>query len=292
MALVAAMIIWSTSFVSLKIAFRSYDAMFVIFGRQFVAALIFLPVFAHLRSRMTIRRQDIPWMLLMAFCEPCMYFVFEAQALRRTSASQAGMITSILPLLVAFAAFFFLKERLTLKTAAGFILAVTGAFLLSLFSESTESAPSPALGNFLEFMAMVCATGYTITLKRLSSRYDPFYLTAIQCFAGSVFFFPLTLISGGFTYHIDPVPAAAILYLGIAVSLGAYGFYNYGISKVDASRGAAFVNLIPVFTIISGWIILGERMNAFQWFACAVVFAGVYLSEMKKPGDRSLFSRR
>jgi drug/metabolite transporter (DMT)-like permease len=280
-ALVTAMILWATSFVALKIAFRGYDPMFVMFGRQLAAALLFMPIFARLRSRMTIRKKDIPLLLLMAFFEPCLYFVFEAAALSRTSASQAGMITSILPLTVAIAAFFILKEKLTVRIVAGFAVAIAGAFLLSVFSDSSSSAPSPALGNFLEFLAMVCATGYTITLKRLSSRYDPFYLTAVQCFTGTVFFFPIVLFTGGFPTSLQPVSAGAILYLGVVVSMGAYGLYNYGISKVDASRGAAFVNLIPVFTLIAGRIVLGDRMNLIQWGACAIVFAGVYLSEKR-----------
>lgn len=280
-SLLIAMIIWATSFVALKIAFRGYDPMFVMFGRQFVAAVLFLPVFAHLRSRMKIHLKDVPWMILMALFEPCLYFMFEAEALRRTSASQAGMITSILPLLVAFAAFFILKEKLTARSIAGFLIAVTGAFLLGIFSDLTASAPSPAAGNFLEFIAMISATGYTISLKRLSSRYDPFYLTAVQCFTGTVFFFPIVLFTGGFPSSFHSVSASAILYLGAAVSIGAYGLYNYGISKVPASRGAAFVNLIPVFTILFGWLVLDERMNLPQWGACALVFAGVYLSERK-----------
>ena len=279
------MIIWATSFVALKIAFRGYDPMFVMFGRQFVAALLFLPVFAHLRSRMKIHRKDIPWLILMALFEPCMYFVFEAEALRRTSASQAGMITSILPLFVAFAAFFILKEKLTVHSVIGFVIAVAGASLLGIFSDVSESAPSPATGNFLEFIAMISATGYTISLKRLSSRYDPFYLTAVQCFTGTVFFFPIVLFSGGFPSAFHAAPSAAILYLGIAVSVGAYGLYNYGISKVPASRGAAFVNLIPVFTILFGWLVLDETMNLLQWCACMLVFAGVYLSERKRGSD-------
>ena len=280
-ALFTAMVLWATSFVALKIAFRGYDPMFVMFARQAVAALLFLPVFAHLRSRMTVRRSDIPWIILMAVFEPCFYFVFEAEALRRTSASQAGMITSILPLTVAIAAYFLLKERLTKYNVAGFLIAVTGACMLSVFSESDSAAPNPTFGNFLEFLAMCCATGYTITLKKLSSRYDPFYLTAIQCFVGSVFFFPIMLAVGGLPSSLEPASAGAIVYLGAVVSMGAYGLYNYGVSKVDASRGAAFVNLIPVFTLIAARIVLGDRMNAIQWAACLLVFTGVYLSERR-----------
>ena len=43
-----------------------------------------------------------------------------------------------------------------------------GAVWMSVSGEPTADAPHPALGNFLEFIAMMCAVGYIITLKRLS----------------------------------------------------------------------------------------------------------------------------
>ena len=281
-ALLAAMVFWSTSFVALKAVFRVYDPMFVIWGRQALAAVVFLFVIKKLWRQCRPEPGDFKYLILMSLFEPCMYFVFEAMAIVNTTASQAGMLTSMLPLLVAVIAFFILKERTTPLTWIGFITAVSGAVILSIFSEATEDAPNPVLGNLLEFMAMVCATGYTISLKKLSSRYSPFFLTSVQCFVGTVFFLPLVFISGGgFPSHFAPLPALGIVYLGIIVTIGAYGLYSVGISSVKASTAAAFVNLIPVFTIIWGWIFLGETMNLPQYGGCALVFLGVYLSQRR-----------
>ena len=71
----------------------------------------------------------------------------------------------------------------------------------------------------------------------------------------------------------------AVLYLGTVVSVGAYGLYNFGISRLPASQAAAFVNLIPVFSILLGYLILGERLTPWQLCACALVFFGVLLSQ-------------
>lgn len=281
-ALLMAMIIWSTSFVALKATFRTYDPMFVIWGRQILASVVFLFVIRKLWKKCRYRPGDIRHLLLMSLFEPCLYFVFEAMAIVNTTASQAGMLTSMLPLLVAIVAFFILNERTTPLTWIGFLTAVAGAILLSGYSEVTEEAPNPVLGNFFEFIAMVCATGYTISLKKLSARYNPFFLTAVQCFVGSVFFFPLIFISGkGFPEHFVLMPALGIIYLGIIVTIGAYGMYSVGISSVKASTAAAFVNLIPVFTIFWGWLFLGETMNMIQYGGCALVFFGVYLSQRR-----------
>ena len=130
----------------------------------------------------------------MALCEPCLYFSFEARALELTTASQAGMITAMLPLMVAVGARLILGEVLRARTLAGFGLAILGACWLSVAGTPSVDAPHPVLGNFLEFIAMVCATGYIISLKWLTARYSPFFLTAVQAFVGAVFFFPFLLL--------------------------------------------------------------------------------------------------
>lgn len=285
--LLAAMIIWATSFIALKVTFRTYNPMFVIWGRQVLASMLFLFVIKKLWKKCRYKKGDYRLLLLMAIFEPCLYFIFEAMAISNTTASQAGILTSTLPILVAVAAFFTLKERTFFLTWLGFFIAVTGAFILSICSEVTESAPNPVLGNFLEFCAMICATGYTITLKRLSERYNPFFLTAFQCFTGSVFFIPFVFIGGkGFPSEFVLMPAMGIVYLGIIVTIGAYGLYSVGISRVKASTAAAFVNLIPVFTMLFGWIFLNEKMNLMQYFGCGLIFAGVYLSQKRASGFR------
>jgi drug/metabolite transporter (DMT)-like permease len=283
LCLTIAMLLWASSFIALKIAFRSYDPMVVIFGRMFLASVCFL-FFIKKFQNIGFRMQDLKYILFMAFCEPCLYFIFEAKAIENTTASQAGMITAMLPLLVAMAAGFFLKEKLNRQTWFGFLLAIAGAFWLSIGAESSQSAPRPALGNFYEFIAMVCATGYTVTLKRLTGRYSPFLMTAVQAFVGSLFFFPFLFFPGTqLPTTIDPVASMAIIYLGIVITIGAYGLYNFGVSRIPASQASIFVNLIPVFTVILGWLILDERFTATQYLASLLVISGVFICQERKP---------
>lgn len=277
-SLLLAMVLWASSFVALKIAFTGYHPMQVIFGRMLVATLCFLP-FLPSFFRIKWRRQDLGYLFLMAIFEPCLYFIFEAKALVNTSASQAGMITAILPLLVAVTAWALLKERISRLTLIGFFIAICGAMVLSLAAESTLSSPAPLLGNLYELAAMICATGYTICLKHLSGRYSPLFLTAFQAFIGSIFFaFFLLPADVGLPGHWVTAPGFAVIYLGTFITLGAYGLYNFGVSRIPASQAAAFVNLIPVFSVILGSIILTEHLNRCQWLAVAMVFSGVFLS--------------
>ena len=277
--LVLAMVLWASTFIALKLAFQTYDPMVVIFGRMLVASLCAL-CFPFVFRNIPFRFKDVKYMAIMVICEPCLYFVFEAKALVHTSASQAGMITTMMPLLVAIAAWALLKERLTPKTLFGFLIAVAGAFWLSVSSKSSVHAPNPIWGNFLEFMAMVCGSGYAICLKKLTHRYSSLFLTFLQAFAGAIFFFPILFFPGTvLPVQMVPLPFFSILYLGSAVTLGAYGCYNYGVSQIPASQATAFINLIPVFTLGLSALILGERFTGVQYLASGIVFIGVFLSQ-------------
>lgn len=129
----------------------------------------------------------------MSLAEPCLYFSLEANALTYTSAGQAGMVTATLPLMVSFTAFFMLGERITSRQLFG-LLAISGVVWLTLAGDHQASAPAPLLGNLLELGAMACASFYAVLLKKLSSRYSPLFLTAIQAFTGVLFFAPHGLV--------------------------------------------------------------------------------------------------
>jgi drug/metabolite transporter (DMT)-like permease len=286
-SLLASVVLWASSFIALKIAFRSYDPMVVVFGRMFVATLCVLPFWKYL-GRARYRKGDLPYILFMVFCEPCLYFLFEASALVYTSASQAGIISSMLPLMVATGAYLFLREDISKRTIIGFITAIAGACWLSISGEASENAPNPPLGNFLEFVAMLCAAGYIVTLKQLTTRYSPFLLTAIQAVTGSIFYFPVLFLP--FVDRptaFDPTGAAAIVYLGAFVTLGAYGTHNFGVSRVPVSQASAFVNLIPGLTLLMGWWILDDRLNPWQFVAMGLIFAGVFLSQDRQKKSAS-----
>ena len=126
---------------------------------------------------------------------------------------------------------------------------------------------------------MCCAAGYTILARYLGARYSPFFLTAIQMFLGTLFFAPvLAFPSTQFPTHWPLVPTLALVYLGICVSFLAYGCFNYGLSKVPASQASAYVNLIPVISVVCGWFILGETLTLFQLGGMGCVLLGVWIS--------------
>ena len=195
-SLIAAAMLWSTSFVVLKASLASYHPHAIIFGRMLVASICFVPLFWKYKRTWRLKPGSLKLILFMAFCEPCLYFLAETAALQQTTAAQAGMITAMLPLMVALGAYATLKEEMSISMVAGFVLAIGGAVWLSFSSRVGADAPNPVLGNFLEFLAMVCATGYMISVRHLTTAhgYSPLFITAAQAGLGLIFYLPLILM--------------------------------------------------------------------------------------------------
>ena len=70
------------------------------------------------------------------------------------------------------------------------------------------------------------------------------------------------------------------LYLGIVVTLLGYGLYNYALTKIEASKAAMFIYLIPIFTLILAAMILGEKLSIIELIACVTILSGVFISEV------------
>lgn len=282
LSLVLAMLIWAGTFIGLKAAMADMGPYTVIFFRMIFASACFL-YFIKSFFKYQYTKKDIFNILLLGFFEPFLYFLFEAKALQYTSASQAGMVASLMPLITAILAGYILKEVITRRLIFGSVLAMAGVIALSLSATSTESATNPILGNFLELCAMTCGAGYTIVAKYLSSKFNAIFITATQSFIGVVLFLPFFLYEYNTMEMTFSVNAMSwIAYLGIVATLGGYGLFNYAITKIPASKVVVYVNLIPIFTLILAYIILNEKFTNFQLFASSFILIGVYISQVSK----------
>ena len=278
--LITAMMVWASSFIALKSAIGPIGPMTVIFGRMFIASLCFL-YFIKSFMKLKFTKDDVKYIALMVTFEPCMYFMFEVKALQYTTAGQAGMITSMMPLITAVGAGIVLKEIISKKLIIGSLLAVSGAIWLSLSANISESATNPLLGNTLEFFAMICGAGYAISIRHLTKKFSALFLTAIQAFVGFIFFLPFALWEyNTMVMDFNQEALLWVVYLGVVVTLGGYGLFNYALSRVEASKASMFINLIPVFTLLLAFLILGEKLSFIEMVASSIILSGVFITQI------------
>jgi len=277
LCLTGAVLLWGTSFMATKAALAGFAPMTVIWLRMMLAALIVLVVWKRIPAP---QYKAGDWKVLGFLClmQPCLYFLLEGYAISLTTSSQAGMISALVPLLVAVGAWAILKEPMSSMGVMGLLVSMGGVVWLSMGGSAGENAPNPMLGNMLEVVAMVAAAIYMVVMKRLSIRYSTWWLTSMQCVAGALFFFPWVLLGEGVALTTVPLSAwLAVGYLGLFVSLGAFGLYNMAMTFMPAGRAALSINLVSPVALVSGWLMLGETLSLMQMAACCVVGVGVYL---------------
>jgi len=78
---------------------------------------------------------------------------------------------------------------------------------------------------------------------------------------------------GGFA--ATPANLGAIGYTAVFASLIAYLAWNHGVKVVGAAKAAMASYLMPVFTALLGWLLLGEALQPFHWIGGTLIFAGL-----------------
>lgn len=285
LAILGAVFLWGGSFSAMRVAIKVLNPLTVMWLRMMIAFIIILPFLGKFNYAV-YRRGDWKYLLPMVLFQPCLYFLLESYALKFTTSSQAGVIASSVPLMVAIGAWMFLSETVNRTTITGLLISIMGVAGLTLLEGAGEPASNPLLGNLLELIAMASAAANIIIIKRLSARYNPWMLTAMQATAGAIFFLPgLALLLRSDMAVFTPRLILSLLFLGSFVSLGAFGLYNWALSRVRASIASIFINLVPVIAVILGWSLLGEALSLAQCFAALAVVGGVWLSQ--RAGSRS-----
>ncbi|MRX28149.1 DMT family transporter [Kangiella sp. HZ709] len=287
--LLMAILLWSASFVAMKYAIAELGPMVTVFLRMLLAMAVLIFFLKPITKKQSYQKGDW-WLLgLLALCEPCLYFIFESYALTYTTASEAGMVTALQPLLIAVAAFYFLKEKISGRTIVGCLLALAGVILLTVTGGASEHASNPWLGNLLEFGAIVAATVYCLLARKLAQRYSPIFLTMLQTIAGTVFFLPLVFMqTEAISFDISGQAILAILFLAFGVNIFAFTCYNFAFKVMPASQVGSLMNLLPLGTLFFGWLLLGETLAPMQYAAAGLVLIGVIWSQTK-PKAKTVF---
>lgn len=282
LSILGAVFLWGSSFSAMRHLLGNLTPMEVMFFRHFFAFMVIVSLCGKIRKhtrKKPYQKGDWKTLIPMVLFQPCLYFLFESNALMFTTSAQAGIISACLPLMVAVAAWFFLAERLGKLTLTGLVLSVMGVVILTGFQSDHAQAPNPVLGNLLELMAMLSACGYMILVKKLTMRYPPLLLTAMQVFTGVFFFSPGLVTAYGQAFADWSIQTWLILiYLGTCVTFLSFALYNFGISKISASKASIFINLIPVTAVFLGWLFLSETLNLIQITASGMIILGVIIS--------------
>lgn len=279
MAIVPAMIFFSLSFVWFKVANVSYGPLTIILFRLALSSFCLL-IFNVLSRRLLLpRRGEWGLIVLVGLFEPFLYFMFESYGLQLLSSTVGAVIISTIPLVSPLAAYLFLGERVKGKHVICVVISLVGVGLVVL-QPGTETSAS-LLGVLLMFGAVSSGVGYSVVLHKIPRRLNTLSILMYQNMVGALCFAPLWRV---FEYRrfvdtpADMGGLMAILKLSLVVSTLAYMFFSYSVRRLGVNRANMFINLIPVFTAVFAWFILGESLTVQKMLGIVVTVAGLFLA--------------
>jgi drug/metabolite transporter (DMT)-like permease len=282
LALSLAVIFWGVSFVATKIALESIPTFTLVLTRFALAGCVFM-ILMLLRGFPRLTLKEHAKIILIALCEPGLYFTFETVGLQYTTASMASLIIATIPVAVLILSASFLGEHTGPAGIIGMGISLGGiAILITADPQFTWSVSGHLLGDLLIFGAVLSAAFYIISARSLGRDRSAMEFTGFQTIYGALLYVP------AFVWEFPEVQwaaislrsAAALGFLTLFATIGAFLCYNHALTKLPATRAAISINGIPVVTALSAWALLGERLTGAQIGGGILVLAGVFLTNI------------
>ena len=284
---IGALLIWSTSFIATKVAYRSF-APITLAAARFLVALILLGAARRIlkeRARPTWR-EFLP-IAFSGFMGITLYFLLENVGLMLTTASSAALIVASYPAITLVGECLVDKTSITLRQVLGIILAVVGVYLVSVGTKSAEGAENPLLGNLILLGTGVVWAAYIFSTRKVVGRFPAVTLSYYQTIAGLAGFLPFALLEADDWRMPDMPSLLMLLYLGAACSVAAFLMYNFGLRRLKPSTSAFLMNLVPIFGTLFSVLFLGDALTWRHMAGGALVILGVVVSVRVSPGARS-----
>lgn len=273
-------VMWGLSYVWSGKLLLSMSPISIISIRTLIAVFTLGLFVLFTRQSMKIHtKRDGFTLVLLALFQPVVYFIFEMNAIKLSSPTFVALIMCCVPILVPLEMYITEKIKPNPRLKYGIAISVIGvvAIIMGDNAEHSQLIKSP-LGVVLAIGGVLCATGYTIVVRRLTNRYSPITITAYQNIFGLLFFIPIFFV---FDYQnflqiaFTAETIRSLIILGVVCSTLAYLFYVNSIKNLGASTTTLINYLSPIVTAIGAYFIFSERLLPIQILGIVVTIAGL-----------------
>ena len=158
------------------------------------------------------------------------------------------------------------------------MLSFIGVYLIIRSGSDGALSLANLQGNLLVFGAACSWVAFTRINEPLMQKHDSITVNLYQSGVGVLLLALLVLPTGGVNVTVlSGTVLFNLAYLGIFCSAVAYFFYLFALQNLGAATVTSFLNLVPVFGVLGGAIILKEALVTGQLIGGAVVITGVSL---------------
>ncbi|NLZ38456.1 MAG: DMT family transporter [Firmicutes bacterium] len=278
-AILATTLFWGGSYSSTKVLLSSLRPEQIAFCRLVISCLIFSFLFLY-TNKIGIAKKDLLRVIAGGLFGNFFYFLLENNGLLFTTASMGSLIIATIPVLDAVAGAIIFREKNSTTRWLGVLLSFLGVYLIIRTGSNGKLSLTNLKGNLLVFGAACTWVIYTRINEPLITLYDSITINLYQVAVGMISLSPLALPLKNSKIILQNTVALNLLYLGICCSAIAYFLYLYALKVLGTTAVTSFLNLVPVFGVLGGALILQETLTTIQLVGAAIVICGVSLVTM------------
>ena len=263
--------LWGSSFLMMKYALEELNAYNISFYRILIG-MLFINLLNFKKSNFPIRKHfqlALVGLLWMSFP----FYLF-AKAEETITSSLAGLINGSTPIFISLIAVLVFKDKILKKQIIYLITGFIGIYFVSFgFSNAFEDLN---LGALLALLASISYGFAANIVQSLIKEYGSLQTLKIALRYATVISFILLILNSSFTLPTYEISLFPMLLLGIGSSGIAFlSFYNL-IDDVGAIAGSITVYIIPIFSMIFGYIFLNETSQIIQLIGIVTVIMSAF----------------
>lgn len=280
-------IIWGVAFVA-QSAGMDYVGPFTFSAvRSVLGGVVLLPVIVFMerkrrkeaRVEESLQDKKVQQKNLLIggiFCGLLLFIAsnFQQVGIQYTTAGKAGFVTALYIVIVPIYGIF-LHKKIGVNVWIGVLLGLVGLYLLCM-QEGFRLEKGDAL-------VLVCALTFSVhimVVDHFSPIVDGVKMSCIQ-------FFVCGILSGIIMFlteqpHVTQILAAwlPIGYAGVLSCGVAYTLQIVGQKGMNPTIASLIMSLESVVSVLSGWLILHQRLSIREMIGCVVMFLAIVLAQL------------
>lgn len=204
----------------------------------------------------------------------CLASALQQFGVAQTTVGKAGFITALYIIIVPILGLF-LKKKVGLNIWVSVAVAAAGMYLLCI----TEGF-SISRGDFL---VLLCAFGFSfhiLVIDYFSPKADGVLISCVQFFTAGVISGVLMFLFERPTWTAVLAAWAPILYAGVMSCGVGYTLQVVAQKDVEPTVASLIMSLESVFSVLAGWVLLGQKLSLRELGGCVLVFGAIVMAQI------------
>ncbi len=276
-AIMTAVVLWGISFVNIRVAVQVIPAMTLGALRFIIASILLTGVMLIKKESFLLHKEDVLNVIIAGAIGITVYFYFENNGIKYTSASAASLIIASIPVFSVIFDSIIYKKPITKRAVACLSLSVLGVCMVVGVDIQALVGSGYMKGYLMMGGAVVAWVAYSVSSTPLFKKYSQLQVLFWQSVVGLACFIPFTFLENTVWSQVTPTIWTHVAILGVFASAIGFYVYLYALDVLGIGESSYYLNIIPVVTIIVGYFYLGETLGRVQLLGGLVIIASVLL---------------